>query len=203
MRACVGCNLAALQSLAIEEHSMKKLVVLTLLAAAVLLAAQEARREAHYPAKDAAEDKRPNSDQVPDAYAISSQIQRVVIFRLKYNTDLLAGLEKMVKQEKIRNAVILTGVGSVRNYQVHQVASRDFPLKNVYVKDPTMPADIIGMSGYVINGRLHPHITLATPDKAFGGHLEPDTTVYTFAVVTLGVLDDSADLSKVDDWTYR
>jgi hypothetical protein len=44
---------------------------------------------------------------------------------------------------------------------------------------------------------------MATPDKAFGGHLEPGTTVFTFAIVTIGVLDDNIDLSKVDDWTYR
>ena len=50
---------------------------------------------------------------------------------------------------------------------------------------------------------MHPHITLATPDKAFGGHLEPGTIVFTFAVVTIGVLQDSADLSHLDDKSYR
>jgi predicted DNA-binding protein with PD1-like motif len=50
---------------------------------------------------------------------------------------------------------------------------------------------------------VHPHITLANADNAFGGHLEPDTTVFTFAVVTLGVLDDGLDLTRIDDWTYR
>ena len=59
------------------------------------------------------------------------------------------------------------------------------------------------MSGFVIDGRVHPHITLSNPDKAFGGHLEPDTTVFTFAVVTLGVLDDGIDVKKIDDWNYR
>jgi len=34
-------------------------------------------------------------------------------------------------------------------------------------------------------------------------HLEPDTTVFTFAGVTLGVLDDAVDLSAVDDENYR
>ena len=46
-------------------------------------------------------------------------------------------------------------------------------------------------------------MTLATPDKAFGGHLEPGTTVFTFAIVTLGVLKDDADLSHLDDKSYR
>jgi predicted DNA-binding protein with PD1-like motif len=66
-----------------------------------------------------------------------------------------------------------------------------------------MPADIVGMSGFVMNGRLHPHISLATPEKGFGGHLEPGTKVFTFAVVTVGVLPAGLDLSKLDDKNYR
>jgi uncharacterized protein len=182
---------------------MKGLVIAAILASAIRLSAQETRREAVYPSANSAQDSKPNNDQVPDGYAINAHLERVVVLRFKYNTDLLAGLEQMVKQEKIHNAVILSAAGSVRGYQVHQVGNRDFPVKNVYVKDPTAPADIIGMSGYVINGRLHPHITLSNPDKAFGGHLEPGTTVYTFAIVTLGILEDGVDLSKIDDWTYR
>ena len=100
-------------------------------------------------------------------------------------------------------AVILAGVGSVRGYQIHQVSNRTFPSKNMFVKDPTAPADLIGMNGYVIDGKVHAHMTLANPEKAFGGHLEPGTSVFTFAIVTLGVLDKGADLSGMDDKTYR
>jgi len=59
------------------------------------------------------------------------------------------------------------------------------------------------MIGYVIYGNVHAHMTLANPDHAFGGHLEPGTDVFTFAIVTLGVLDKSVDLSRVDDKSYR
>ena len=146
---------------------------------------------------------KPNSSAVPDVYAIDSHIERVVILRFKYDTDLLAGIQKMVKQENIGNAVILSAAGSVRGYQVHQVSNRTFPSKNTFVKNPTAPADLIGMNGYVINGKIHAHMTLANPDHAFGGHLEPGTNVFTFAIVTLGVLDKNADLTRVDDKSYR
>jgi len=148
-----------------------------------------------------AADAKANSDQVPDVYAVASQFQRVLIFRFKYQADLLAGMEKMVKENKIRNAVILAGAGSVRGYQVHQVSNRTMPSKNMFVKDPTAPADIVSMNGYVIEGRVHAHMTMANPDHAFGGHLEPGTNVFTFAIVTLGVFD--GDLRKVDDKNYR
>ncbi|MBV9264862.1 MAG: DNA-binding protein [Acidobacteriaceae bacterium] len=150
-----------------------------------------------------AEDARPNSGKVPDAYAITSEFRRIVIVRVKYKADLLAGIESIVAQQKVKNAVFLSALGSVRNYRVHVVANRDFPSKDLFVQDPTAPADIIGMNGYVVNGRVHAHISLASGDKAFGGHLESGTNVFTFAVVTLGVLPDDVDLSKVDDKTYR
>ncbi len=181
---------------------MKKLMVIAL-AVAAGLAAQQTRREIVNSAAKPSDDAKPNSPGVPDVYAVNSRFERVVILRFKFDTDLLAGLEKMVKQEKIRNAVILSAAGAVRGYQVHQVSNRTFPSKNMFVKDPTAPADLIGMNGYVLNGRIHAHITLANPDHAFGGHLEPGTSVFSFAIVTLGVLEDGLDLSKLDDKTYR
>jgi predicted DNA-binding protein with PD1-like motif len=181
---------------------MQKLILLTL-AFAAMLTAQQTRREIVNSSPKPADDEKPNSDSVPDVYALTTQLRRVVILRFKFDTDLLAGLEKMVKQEKIRNAVILSAAGAVRGYQVHQVSNRTFPSKNMFVKDPTAPADLIGMNGYVLNGKIHAHIALADPDHAFGGHLEPGTAVFSFAIVTLGVLDDGLDLSKLDDKTYR
>lgn len=149
------------------------------------------------------QDGKENSREVPDVYAVSAEIRRTVILRFKYKADLLASLQKAVKENGIRNAVILSGIGSVRNYHIHQVSNRTFPSKNVYTKDPTAPADLVSMNGYVIGGKVHAHMTLASPQGAFAGHLEPDTNVFTFVIVTLGVLDDGLDLSKLDDKTYR
>jgi predicted DNA-binding protein with PD1-like motif len=117
--------------------------------------------------------------------------------------DLLAGIESMVKQEKINNAVFLSAVGSVRNYQVHVVSNRDFPSKNLFTQDATAPADILNVAGYVMNGRVHAHITLANGDKAFGGHLESGTNVFTFAIITLGIVGDEVSFRRLDDQTYR
>jgi uncharacterized protein len=180
---------------------MKKLFLICLLTAFLMLAQQTRRDEVR--SSGEAEDARANSANVPDVYAVSSQFDRVLILRFKYQTDLLAGMEKMVKEQHIRNAVILNAIGSVRNYQVHAVSNRTFPSRDTFTKDPTAPADVIGMSGYVINGQIHAHMTMATPEKAFGGHLEPGTNVFTFVAVTLGVLPDGADISRIDDKTYR
>jgi predicted DNA-binding protein with PD1-like motif len=166
-----------------------------------LLVAQQSRHEITK-ATTPADDSKANSPAVPDVYALTSKFDRVVVLRFKYQADLLEGLERQMKEQKIRNGVILAGAGSVRNYQIHTVTNRTFPSKDTFVKDPTAPADLIGMNGYVVNGAVHAHMTLANPDHAFGGHLEPGTNVFTFAIITVGVFDN-LDLSKVDDKTYR
>ena len=148
-------------------------------------------------------DAKANSSSVPDVYSIPGQFQRILVFRFKNQADLLSGLEKMAKEQKIKNAVILAGIGSVRNYQVHSVSNRDFPSKNTFVKDPSAPADIVSVNGYIVNGEVHANITMTDPDKAFGGHIEPDTHVFTFAAITLGVFDDKVDLTHLLDKDYR
>jgi len=185
----------------VENLFMKATIVFIALTG--ILAAQETRREIVNAAATPAEDAKANSAKVPDVYAIKGQFDRILTLRFKFNSDLLAGMEQMVKQEKIRNAVILSAFGSVRGYHLHQVSNRDFPSKDMFVKNPTQPADVIGMSGYIMDARIHAHMTLATPDKAFGGHLEPGTSVFTFVIVTLGIMSDDVDFTKIDDKTYR
>ena len=186
---------------------MKRLLIACTLTAVLaglagVVVAQQTRRE-EVRSSGAAEDARSNSSNVPDVYAINGQFDHVVILRFKYQTDLLAGMEKMVKEQHIKNAVILSAIGSVRNYQVHAVSNRTFPSKDTFTTDPTAPADVIGMNGYIINGVIHAHMTLANTEKAFGGHLEPGTNVFTFVTVTMGVLSDGVDISRIDDKTNR
>ena len=182
---------------------MRLALILALVVLAAPAVSQQTRREQTNRSPNPADDTKPNSDTVPDVYAIQGQFDRIVILRFKFGTDLLAGIEKMVAQEKIRNAVILAGAGSVRGYQVHQVSNRDMPSKNMFETDPTAPADVISMNGYIIDGKIHAHLTMATPDHAFGGHLEPGTEVFTFGIVTIGVMRDGADFTHLDDKTYR
>jgi predicted DNA-binding protein with PD1-like motif len=146
-------------------------------------------------------DNKPNSAAVPDAYAVSGNFSRVVVIRVKFKTDLLAGIEQQVKAQHIRNGVILSGIGSLRGYSVHQVSNRDFPTQNIFTEERDTPCDLVGMNGYVVDGKVHAHMTLGTGTKAIAGHLEPGTEVFTYAIITVGVLD--ADLKGVDDKNYR
>ncbi len=134
----------------------------------------------------------------PEVLTVSSGFSRVVVVRLKRGTDLLDGLRKAVAQEKIRNAAILSGVGSLTSYHVHAVDNTTLPAKNIYYKAEG-PQDLLNVNGCVMDGRVHAHIIFSDDEKGLGGHLEPGTTVFTFAIITLGVLEDGASLARFDD----
>lgn len=142
------------------------------------------------------------ADPAPDVYTSSSKFDRVVVVRLKYGTDVLDGLNKAVAKEGIRNAVILTGHGSVTSYHVHVVGSTALPPKDVFMKGEGA-YDVLGAQGHIINGKVHAHITLASTAKVIGGHLEPGTKAYTFIAIALGVLGTDAKIDRIDDFNWR
>lgn len=177
-------------------------VLVLFLAASGVLFAQERRWTRVNASPNPADDAKANSDKIPDAYSITGHFDRIVVLRLKYKTDVLAGMEKLVKQDHIRNGVILAALGSVRGYEIHQASNRTFPPHDTFEKNPTGAADVVSMNGYVINGRIHAHLTLARADGAIAGHLEPGTQVFTFVIITVGVMNGT-DLSRIDDRNYR
>jgi len=173
------------------------LVLFLLAAPAPLSATAEVVKNAPTPA-----DAKPNDSSVPDAYALSGHFDRIVVMRMKFKTDLLHGMEQLAKQQGIQNGVILSGIGSLRGYHLHDVRARDFPSLDVDMNEPTTPCDLVGMNGYIIDGNIHAHVTLGTGEKAIAGHLDPGTEVFTYAIVTIGVMNET-DLRRVDDETYR
>lgn len=132
----------------------------------------------------------------------TGKFSKVLVIRLKKGEDLLKGLQKAVAQEGVHNGVFMGAFGSLVSYHVHVVNNTTFPPKNVYIKG-SGPYDILSVTGAVIDGRLHPHLTFSDSKKALGGHLEDGSLVFTFAVITLGVFEEGISMDKFDDWNWQ
>lgn len=113
-----------------------------------------------------------------------SDSSRLVLVRLNPGEDVLVSLRSAAGELGIRNAVIVSGVGSLDRYRVHVVETTNMPPGNVFVDDEG-PFDIVAMTGLIVNGGLHAHITFSDPDRTLGGHLEEGCRVLTFAVVAM------------------
>ena len=118
-----------------------------------------------------------------------------VLVRLNPGDDVLEGLRAAVRENNIKNAVILAGVGSVISHHFHVIASTVNPPKEYFTKGDAA-ADILNLNGMIINGRVHAHITFSNEKVAYGGHLEKGCEVLTFSAITLAEID--ADFNQWD-----
>jgi predicted DNA-binding protein with PD1-like motif len=114
-------------------------------------------------------------------------------------TDMLDGLNQVAKEKKIKNAVILAGIGSVTDYHYHVVSDKNLPPAQ---EDPqaSVAMDLVSVQGYILNGKVHTHIALSDENSVVGGHLEKGTKALTFFIITIGVLPDNLNLENLDSY---
>ncbi len=128
-----------------------------------------------------------------------TEIRRVMMVRINPGDDILLGLRKAVAEHGIRNAVILTGFGSVRKSHFHVVMSNTLPPDESYPKS-AQPLDVVGIGGCIIDGRVHAHIDYSDERNGFGGHLEEGNLALTFIVIAIGDLGEV----NISNWdTFR
>lgn len=116
--------------------------------------------------------------------------KKMHVIRMEENEDILLTLQKAIGENKIQNAIIISGLGSVKSFHYHVVASCENPPKEEFTKQ-SYPSDIVNINGLVMDGRIHSHIILSNKEKCYGGHLELGTVVLTFAVVVLLEVEES------------
>ena len=121
---------------------------------------------------------------------------RFMALRLDPREDVLLSLRAAVAEQEIRNAAILCGVGSLDRYHFHVVKSTNMPPGNAFVRGDG-PFDILTVTGLVVDGEVHAHITFGNTELATGGHLEEGCRVLTFAVVVMAEAVD-VDLTGWD-----
>lgn len=116
--------------------------------------------------------------------AQSFNASRYIALRLDPGEDVLLALRSTVRDHHIRNAAILSGVGSLDRYHFHVVQTTNMPPGNTFVQGEG-PFDILTVTGLVVNGEVHAHITFSNTEIAMGGHLEEGCRVLTFAVIVM------------------
>ena len=114
----------------------------------------------------------------------SFNASRFVTVRLDPGEDVLLSLRAAVEEQRIRNAAIFSGVGSLDRYHFHVVQTTNMPPGNAFVQGEG-PFDILTITGLVVDGVVHAHVTFSNTELAMGGHLEEGCRVLTFAVVVM------------------
>jgi predicted DNA-binding protein with PD1-like motif len=124
---------------------------------------------------------------------------RFVYVRLDPGQDLLLGLRQAVEESGITHGAILAGVGSLSTYHFHVVSTPVMPPENAFVRGEG-PYDILTVTGAILDGRVHAHVTFSDTEIAMGGHLEEGCTVLTFAIIA--IVDTSTPSLEMSHWDH-
>lgn len=102
---------------------------------------------------------------------------RVIVMHLKKGDLLLESITEGLKEQGVKNALLVSGIGSLRRLSMHGIKEcTDTPSDYYYTIDA--PVELGCLQGIVLDGVPHLHGVCSTPDgKTYVGHLEPGTEV--------------------------
>src|SRR5579871_5352223 len=128
--------------------------------------------------------------------ARNATLKRLVVVRFNPGDDILLALREAVRDMGLTHGLILSGLGSLDRYHVHVVKTTQMPPGDTFFQGEG-PFDNLTLTGAILNGRVHAHLTFSNTEKALGGHLEEGCRILTFGVVTLAETEGS-DLTGWD-----
>jgi predicted DNA-binding protein with PD1-like motif len=131
--------------------------------------------------------------------SVTTRFERIELISMKPGTDMLEGINQVIKDKHIKNAVILTGIGSVTDYHYHVVVDKKLPPSEEFPK-ASVAMDVVSVQGLIMNGRVHAHIALSDENSMVGGHLELGTKALTFFIITIGILPDDLEIINFDSY---
>ncbi|MEQ1676597.1 MAG: PPC domain-containing DNA-binding protein [Chitinophagaceae bacterium] len=121
--------------------------------------------------------------------------QLAYAFRLKPGEDLRSGIEKVVKEKKIKAGWISTCVGSLTQYAIRFANQPDSSTGSGHF-------EIVSLVGTVSTNGSHIHISLSdSTGKTIGGHLMEGCKIYTTAEIVLQATDQYEFVSENDGTT--
>ncbi|MBZ4686518.1 MAG: hypothetical protein JG764_151 [Clostridiales bacterium] len=144
-------------------------------------------------------------------YSIVSEneVKKTVILKVNENSDLLRTIENYALENDIKGAVILGGVGALK--QVTYRNARCFPVKLPFQEEELLvetiekPLEILNLSGWIAEDEnnkpaVHCHISCSYVSdrgvKTIGGHLMPESTAWLMVAVSLQILHKPLKVEK-------
>lgn len=115
----------------------------------------------------------------------SLDLKRIHILRVDPGEDVLLSVRSLLSQAKVQQGVVLGGYGTLAAYHLHWVKDNRIPAQEVFGKGEK-GIEILSMNGLVVSGQPHIHVSLSTPDGAFGGHLEEGCVAYVLCEIYFG-----------------
>jgi len=120
-------------------------------------------------------------------YFFGQALGRTIILQLERGEKLLESIRGLLERESIRNAIVLSAIGSLQRAHLHRVTGMQEPPVDEFII-LERPMELASLQGLVIDGEPHFHMVISDRENTYSGHLEVDTTVLYLAEIALAEL---------------
>jgi predicted DNA-binding protein with PD1-like motif len=115
-------------------------------------------------------------------------VSRVHILRIDPGEDVLCSVIEFLGKTRVQQAIVMGGYGTLAAHCLHWVTHNRIPSENVVGRSEG-GIEILGMNGLVVDGQPHIHVTLATQEGAYGGHMEEGCTAYVLCEIFIAEIE--------------
>ena len=98
----------------------------------------------------------------------SLNVQKIHILRIDPGEDVLLMVRKFLAESGLRQAVVMSGYGTLAAYSLHWVEHNHIPTHNLFRKGEG-GIEILAMNGLVVDGKPHIHVALSNPPGGLAG----------------------------------
>ncbi|MFW5991662.1 MAG: PPC domain-containing DNA-binding protein [Halanaerobiaceae bacterium] len=114
---------------------------------------------------------------------------RIVVLNFERGEKLLEGIKEKLAELGIKDAVLISGIGTFSQARIHRVTTLKEEPTEEYI-EYNNPIELSSVDGMVVDGEPHLHMTFTDLNKTYSGHLEDDSVVLYLAEIVFAELKD-------------
>lgn len=107
-----------------------------------------------------------------ECFVSQTDVRRFIV-RLDKDDLMLESILKVIEEYKIRNAVVISGIGTLSDATIHMVTTTTYPAVETFPRWENVPIELSSVSGIIADGQPHLHMVFSDIKGTYGGHMEP------------------------------
>lgn len=115
----------------------------------------------------------------------SEEIGRTFILRLDQGDMVLESIKNLISKEKIKDAFVISGIGTLDKCVLHMVTTIGYPPKEYFKKWEDEPLELVSIDGIVADSEPHLHAVVSDTKQAYAGHLEDGCRILYLGEIVL------------------
>src|SRR5665647_183115 len=123
-------------------------------------------------------------------YFSGQEIGRTFVLRLDPGDFVLESIKELIKKENIKDAVVVSGIGTLDYCVLHMVMTTGYPPVEHFERWDDKPLELASIDGYIADGKPHLHTVLSDHQKAYAGHLEEGCRILYLGEVVIMEVED-------------